>query len=94
MLNTGTSLISDMIGSDSKSSAFVYGIYSFMDKMANGFMLYCLVAYYSENAYALRWILSVVPIAAAIGTTFFTWLGLRLYSDRLSKLSGNRDDLN
>jgi len=87
MLNTGTSLISDVVGSDSKSSAFVYGIYSFMDKIANGLMLYFLVAYYSENATALRWILSVVPIAAAVGTAFFTWLGLRLYSDKLAKLS-------
>ena len=28
MLNTATSLISDVIGSDAESSAFVYGVYS------------------------------------------------------------------
>jgi len=43
MLNTSTSLISDVVGSDSESSAFVYGIYSFTDKFANGFLLYILV---------------------------------------------------
>ena len=44
MLNTSTSLISDVIGSDSEASAFVYGIYSFVDKIVNGFMIYFLVA--------------------------------------------------
>lgn len=36
MMNTSTSLISDVIGKDADSSAFVYGFYSFMDKIANG----------------------------------------------------------
>lgn len=44
MLNTGTSLISDVLGNDTKSGAFVYGCYSLLDKFANGFLLYWLVA--------------------------------------------------
>ena len=44
MLNTGTSLISDVLGGDVKSAAFVYGAYSLLDKFANGFLLYWLVA--------------------------------------------------
>ena len=32
MINTATSLISDVIGTDSKNSAFVYGFYSLMDR--------------------------------------------------------------
>jgi len=87
MLNTGTSLISDVIGTDSSSSAFVYGIYSFLDKMSNGFLLYYLVANFSDSPNALSWIMAAVPILAAIGTTFFTWLGLRMYSDKLAKMS-------
>lgn len=55
--------------------------------MANGVLLYWMVASFSTNDHALRWIISVVPIAAAIGTTFFTWLGLRMYSDKLAKMS-------
>jgi len=35
MLNTATSLISDVIGSDAENSAFVYGCYSLFDKFAN-----------------------------------------------------------
>jgi Na+/melibiose symporter-like transporter len=44
MLNTGTSLISDVLGGDVKSAAFVYGAYSLLDKFANGFLLFWLVA--------------------------------------------------
>jgi MFS family permease len=46
MLNTATSLISDVIGSDAESSAFVYGVYSLFDKFSNGFLLYYIVATY------------------------------------------------
>ena len=87
MLNTGTSLISDVIGKDSQSAAFVYGIYSFLDKFANGILLYFLVALYSDNAEALKFIIATVPIIAAVGTVFFTWLGMKLYPDKLAKIS-------
>lgn len=87
MLNTGTSLISDVIGNDVKSSAFVYGIYSLLDKFANGFLLYWLVAAYSTNVVALPWIMATIPIVCTVGTTFITWIGLKLYSDKLAKIS-------
>ena len=54
MLNTSTSLISDVIGSESESSAFVYGIYSFMDKMANGILLYFCNCGYCLKKYELK----------------------------------------
>lgn len=44
MLNTGTACISDVIGQDNTSAAFVYGCYSLADKFANGILLYWLVA--------------------------------------------------
>ena len=53
MLNTGTACISDVIGQDNTSAAFVYGAYSLFDKFANGILLFLLVAAYSENASAL-----------------------------------------
>lgn len=31
-----------MIGDDSESGAFVFGIYSFLDKIANGIVLYMI----------------------------------------------------
>jgi len=40
MLNTATSLISDVIGNSDGAGAFVYGAYSLFDKVANGILLY------------------------------------------------------
>lgn len=87
MLNTGTSLISDVIGSDNKSSAFVYGAYSLFDKFANGFLLWYLVREYSKDATALRYILAIIPSTAATGCALLTWLGMALYADKLAKIS-------
>jgi len=53
MLNTSTSLISDVIGNDSQNAAFVYGVYSLFDKLANGSLLFFMVAAYSSDKEAL-----------------------------------------
>ena len=53
MLNTSTSIISDVIGTNIQSAAFVYGLYSFVDKIANGLFLFWLIANYSTDAFAL-----------------------------------------
>ena len=53
MLNTGTACISDVIGQDNTSAAFVYGAYSLADKFANGILLYWLVAVYADDGNAL-----------------------------------------
>lgn len=87
MLNTSTSLISDVVGQDSKQAAFVYGIYSFLDKIANGFMLYFLVEKYSYDDHALRLIVTTIPIGSAIGTCAFTYIGLKLYGGTMAKIS-------
>lgn len=55
--------------------------------MANGVMLFFLVAYYSMDAYALRWIVSVIPVLASFGTTVLTWIGFSLYSEQMAKIS-------
>ena len=39
LLNTATSIISDMLGTDSRNSAFVYGFYSLMEKISSGILL-------------------------------------------------------
>jgi Na+/melibiose symporter-like transporter len=47
MLNTATSLISDVIGKDAESSAFVYGAYSFFDKVANGVIIFLITSFFN-----------------------------------------------
>ena len=87
MLNTATSLISDVIGKDAESSAFVYGAYSFFDKVANGIVIFIITTYWNKNPTALKLIIGLVPIACAFAAFGLTYLGKILYAERLAALS-------
>ena len=88
MLNTATSLISDVIGNDTSSSAFVYGCYSLFDKFSNGILLFFLVSSYSKKVTALRWIMVVTPISTSVLAYVFTWIGNKFFSDKMAKITG------
>ena len=88
MLNTSTSLISDVIGSDAESSAFVYGVYSLFDKFSNGILLYYIVATYSDNDQALRYVIGIAPIICAVGAYLLTYIGQKYFSHKLAKITG------
>jgi MFS family permease len=77
MLNTATSLISDVIGSDAEGSAFVYGVYSLLDKFSNGFILAYIVALYTGKGsdQALRYIIGYEPIICSVLSYMFTFIG-------------------
>lgn len=87
MLNTSTNCISDVIAADNTSAAFVYGAYSLADKFANGFLLFWLVAAYSDKGNPLGWIIAIVPTGASVGCTLSVWIGTKLYADKLAKIS-------
>lgn len=90
MLNTATSIISDVVGKDSANAAFVTGAYSFFDKMANGGLLYWMVESYAEDGPMLAWFIAISPIICAILAFVFTYIGQALYSDKLAKITGVR----
>jgi len=75
MLNTATSLISDVIGDDSDNSAFVYGCYSFFERCSNGILLYFFISLYSENGFALRILVSSMPTLCALFCFLLAWIG-------------------
>ena len=87
-LNTATSLIPDVIGSDTANSAFVYGCYSLFDKVANGIGLFFIVANFSKNASALKNIITFIPIACSLLAYLFTWIGQRYFSHKMAKITG------
>ena len=68
-LNMSGSLMSDMIGKN-KSSTFVYGTYSLVDKFASGLVLVLIGQTVIENAIFLRLLYGVMPIL----TWFFAWV--------------------
>jgi len=92
MLNTATSLISDVIGNDSESSAFVYGCYSLFDKFANGFLLFYISSVYLEgenpDPTPIKWIMSITPIVCGIGAYILTFIGNKFFSHKLAKITG------
>ena len=87
LLNTATNIISDVIGTDAASSAFVYGVYCLFDKFANGLLLYVMLAKFSQDDEALRVIIGYAPIACAFLAFFFTWIGQKYFGDSLAKMS-------
>ena len=90
MLNTATSLISDVIGNDSENSAFVYGSYSLFDKFANGALLYYVIKEYSNDASALKFVMSFVPTIASASALILVYLGQKFFSHKLAKITGVR----
>ena len=55
--------------------------------MANGILLFYLVAAYSTNVTALKVIISFTPVFSALGTAILTWIGMKLYAEKMAKIS-------
>lgn len=87
LLNIATSLISDVIGDDDGSSAFVYGAYSLCDKFFSGAILVLIGNSVLEDKDWLPYLSSMLPIGASILTYIFTFLGQKLYADKLRGVS-------
>jgi Na+/melibiose symporter-like transporter len=87
MLNIATSLISDVIGNDDKSSAFVYGTYSLCDKFVNGALLVIIGNTVIEEKSWLIWLSSVLPILSAVFTYVFAHIGKVYYADKMRGVS-------
>lgn len=89
MLNTATSLISDVIGNDAENSAFVYGAYSLFDKFANGALLYWILKEYTEDhPDTLKFIMAFIPIICSVLAYILTWTGNKFFSHKLAKITG------
>lgn len=87
MLNIATSLISDVIGNDDQSSAFVYGTYSLFDKFVNGALLVIIGNTVIEDKAWLIYLSSLLPIIAAVLTFVFAWIGKVFYADKMRGVS-------
>ena len=87
LLNIATSLISDVIGDDDNSSAFVYGAYSLCDKFFSGALLVIIGNTVIEDKSWLIWLSSGLPIIAALGTYLFAFMGQHFYSHKMRGVS-------
>lgn len=87
LLNTATSIISDVIGDDGESSAFVYGVYSLFDKFSSGIVLFVMTKWFLEKPTPLRIIAGIIPTASGLLAFLLCWLGQKMYANRLRALS-------
>lgn len=66
-LNTGITLISDVIGLKGSSGAFVFGAYSFLDKISTGIALFlCSYGDVLQDKETVRWLTVVVPSVSCV----------------------------
>ena len=93
LLNTSTSLISDVIGNDSDSAAFVYGIYSFFDKISNGIVLEIVITLYSTDETGLRYVIAGTPIVTSVLAFVLTYIGAKFFSNKLAKITGIKSSI-
>ena len=66
-LNTAINLISEVIGLRGAGGAFVFGSYSFLDKISTGIVLFLITEnslFKEENEDFIRWITVIIPIAS------------------------------
>lgn len=60
-------MISDVIGLKGSSGAFVFGAYSFLDKIATGIALFfCANGDLLKNQETVRWLTAVVPAVSCV----------------------------
>jgi MFS family permease len=80
-LSTASSLINDVVGSKAKKGAFVYGAYSFTDKMSCGVVLYFFTTCVIDNDEALKITTSLLPPISM----FFAFLMVLLRKNAIEK---------
>ena len=67
MMNSSTSLVSEMIGMDDAACAIVFASFNIIESFSNGGVAYLLTAFkLVESPTAMRYILSFVPIICAV----------------------------
>lgn len=84
-MNTGITLISDVIGLKGSSGAFVFGAYSFLDKISCGIVLFvCANGDILDDKELVRWITVVVPSVSCV----FGWLLVVTASNKQESTEG------
>lgn len=77
-LNTGIVLISEVIGLRGASGAFVFGAYSFCDKVANGLVLFFILnsaPFETNEPEFIRWMTVIIPSASCLVALIFIMTG-------------------
>lgn len=97
VLSTGINFISDVVGSKAKTGAFVFGIYSLLDKMSSGLAIFFIgstAAYSKQNLSELtqeeknfiRYTMVLIPsVSAVLATLIVIAYPIQEYSKKIKK---------
>ncbi len=67
MMNTSTSLVSEMIGHDDQSSAIVYASFNIIESFSNGGVVFIINAYeLTKDDRSLKIMISIIPVICSI----------------------------
>ena len=77
VLSTGINLISDVVGADGSKGAFVFGIYSFLDKISSGLAIFFIISgsEFDSSVTYKKWMSIVMPMIMCVvssGVVYFT----------------------
>lgn len=77
VLSTGINLISDVVGVKSKKGAFVFGVYSLLDKFASGIAIFFITSspMFETSVAFKKWTIILVPSVACILSCILVLLG-------------------
>ena len=76
VLSTGINLISDVIGTNSSDGAFVFGIYSLLDKISSGVAIYFIISSseFDKSVNYKKWMAIIMPSIMCIISSVIVFL--------------------
>lgn len=76
VLSTGINLISDVVGADGSQGAFVFGIYSLLDKISSGLAIYFIISSsnFDTNINYKKWMSIIMPSIMCILSSVVVFL--------------------
>ena len=78
MLNTSTSLVSEMIGQDDQASAVVFASLNIIESFANGYVVFFIMSYsLNDDPYYLKIVIGIMPILSCCGAYLISWWRFR-----------------
>ena len=82
-------MISDVLGNDAENAASIYGIYSFLEKIVNGFAVENVINLYTtpETSEKLKYIVAFTPLVCPILAFILTWLGFKFFRNKMAKIT-------
>ena len=86
-LSTASCLCNDVVGSKGKKGAFVYGAFSFSDKMSCGIVLYIFTTTVIDDEYLLKLTTALLPPISMFFALIMVWIMKKIIKKKEKKFA-------